>query len=459
MLDSFYNCYRIYTQTNCNIFFEKEILISKILDFNLSKISVNNNFYNIIEKFIELGFPVVIPVNLRNIYYSHYYLEEDWEHPFIIKGYDKNKKIFYILDNVQLNSENELEREFIIKYEILFDAYESYFNYIAKGIEKFILILEKNSNENIYISNEVYKNSFNFINENIKEIFSHKNFEELFNNKITKRTLNIYRYKDLFLNIYINLLKELDLISFEKYNYYIKKEKYLIKKWKKYNYSSYLHFLKNKNYPVKNSDYNMLIKYESDLWNCFQNESLFLDNNIIYKENTEKIIYIENNEDNIIYKNEKEIIFKFNNKKIYNTWSLDESPKIMYSKNKNFELWISIEVLYNPDDADFVAGLVVKNGNDIFYFGLDSEKRINIDLKREKSSIKEKVFPLKYIELGVKFYNKECNFMYKLNSKIYNLHTILFENECLEYGIGCKTYFYAKPLELKIIELINKRKN
>ncbi|WP_064613698.1 hypothetical protein, partial [Streptobacillus moniliformis] len=96
--------------------------------------------------------------------------------------------------------------------------------------------------------------------------------------------------------------------------------------------------------------------------------------------------------------------------------------------NKNFELWISIEVLYNPDDADFVAGLVVKNGNDIFYFGLDSEKRINIDLKREKSSIKEKVFPLKYIELGVKFYNKECNFMYKLNSKIYNLHTILFEN-------------------------------
>ncbi|WP_064580983.1 hypothetical protein [Streptobacillus moniliformis] len=459
MLDSFYNCYRIYTQTNCNIFFEKEILISKILDFNLSKISVNNNFYNIIEKFIELGFPVVIPVNLRNIYYSHYYLEEDWEHPFIIKGYDKNKKIFYILDNVHLNSENELEREFIIKYEILFDAYESYFNYIAKGIEKFILILEKNSNENIYISNEVYKNSFNFINENIKEIFSHKNFEELFNNKITKRTLNIYRYKDLFLNIYINLLKELNLISFEKYNYYIEKEKYLIKKWKKYNYSSYLHFLKNKNYPVKNSDYNMLIKYESDLWNCFQNESLFLDNNIIYKENTEKIIYIENNEDNIIYKNEKEIIFKFNNKKIYNTWSLDESPKIMYSKNKNFELWISIEVLYNPDDADFVAGLVVKNGNDIFYFGLDSEKRINIDLKREKSSIKEKVFPLKYIELGVKFYNKECNFMYKLNSKIYNLHTILFENECLEYGIGCKTYFYAKPLELKIIELINKRKN
>ncbi|WP_231099140.1 hypothetical protein, partial [Streptobacillus moniliformis] len=72
--------------------------------------------------------------------------------------------------------------------------------------------LEKNSNENIYISNEVYKNSFNFINENIKEIFSHKNFEELFNNKITKRTLNIYRYKDLFLNIYINLLKELNLI-------------------------------------------------------------------------------------------------------------------------------------------------------------------------------------------------------------------------------------------------------
>ena len=41
---------------------------------------------------IKTNHAIIIPINLREIYYSSYYNEADWSHPIVINGFDTKKK-------------------------------------------------------------------------------------------------------------------------------------------------------------------------------------------------------------------------------------------------------------------------------------------------------------------------------------------------------------------------------
>lgn len=455
MLDSFYNCYRIATQNNFKSYFEKELELSKIFGIDISKVYTSDDFYELIENNVSHGFPIITVVNLKYIYYSDYYLESDWEHPLIIKGYDKTKKIFYILDNLQLKKDSDCERDFVIEYEALYKAYLSYFEDIVKTDNTFILVFKIKSEEEMKL-NCVVHNSLNYIKHNILNIFETKKYDEIFGNTKNKKILNIYKYKKLFFDKYLNLVYQLGVIDYELHKILMKKREYLIKIWEKYNYKSYIYYSKNGVYPLINSLYSELIDKEIELWKL-----LNLNSHIDFKfsfleKDSYKGAIVENN-DNLLILYDKNVIFNFNREKIYNTWLGDDSPKIMYSKSTTFEFWTSVEILENFENADFVAGIVIRNTNHIYYYGLDSQKRINLDLKGEISSIKEKMVSLTYVELGVKFCNGKCYFMYKKESNIYNFYCMDFDVLELEYGIGCKTYFYPKPLKIQMEILYNQK--
>lgn len=97
---------------------------------------------------------------------------------------------------------------------------------------------------------------------------------------------------------------------------------------------------------------------------------------------------IENNEDDIITQQEESTIFSFDGKKIYNTWLGDDSPKIMFEKSDKVDFKINVKVIENKESADFAAGIVIKAKGDIYYFALDSERRINLD-RRGKEGVNQ----------------------------------------------------------------------
>ncbi|BBC55790.1 hypothetical protein SMNUM_0143 [Streptococcus mutans LP13] len=70
-------------------------IIESISPVHINKFYINNNDKNINEIIIDsikTNHAIIIPINLREIYYSSYYNEADWSHPIVINGFDTKKK-------------------------------------------------------------------------------------------------------------------------------------------------------------------------------------------------------------------------------------------------------------------------------------------------------------------------------------------------------------------------------
>ncbi|HEM9343490.1 TPA: hypothetical protein U3J84_001980, partial [Streptococcus agalactiae] len=164
MIDGFEKCYPIKELREVKEPYDREIILAqKYLNLNFKKLYLENNFFETLEENIMQNIPVIIPINLREIFYSDHYKEDDWEHPIIIKGFDSLKRIFYILDYTQLKSDNPQDRDFCIEYDTLYNAYKSYFENIASTSQNFILILEES--DTLY--REVFYNCVRFILDNL----------------------------------------------------------------------------------------------------------------------------------------------------------------------------------------------------------------------------------------------------------------------------------------------------
>ncbi|HGP8831153.1 TPA: hypothetical protein ACLXEY_002201, partial [Streptococcus pneumoniae] len=118
---------------------------------------------------------VFVPINLKEIYYSTYYKEQDWPHLFLINGYDKEKELFYVIDATQIYSDILMEQNFCITFEILERAYKSYFHQTILNKEK----------EYIFVVTTV-------VNELTETEIFHETFKYLFNqSSISSRELEI----------------------------------------------------------------------------------------------------------------------------------------------------------------------------------------------------------------------------------------------------------------------------
>jgi len=60
----------------------------------------------------------------------------------------------------------------------------------------------------------------------------------------------------------------------------------------------------------------------------------------------------------------------------------------MFEKSDKVDFKINVKVIENKESADFAAGIVIKAKGDIYYFALDSERRINLD-RRGKEGVNQ----------------------------------------------------------------------
>lgn len=81
----------------------------------------------LIKKSIKDNSPVLIPADLYELYYTLGYRRYHHRHYVIVKGFDDDREIFQVLDNMQIeNGANTVYNDYVIKYDDLFRMGKSY---------------------------------------------------------------------------------------------------------------------------------------------------------------------------------------------------------------------------------------------------------------------------------------------------------------------------------------------
>ncbi|HER5554954.1 TPA: hypothetical protein ACISS5_000836 [Streptococcus pyogenes] len=448
-LSSIFFINKLYSKMFESINYSKKLLensisiIEKISPIRINKLQVkdnNRNINEIITNLIKANQAVIVPINLREIYYSSYFESADWSHPIVINGFDMQKRVYYILDSTQIFGESSVEKEFIMTFEQLENSMNSYFKRINKIEKPFILTFEQSSKDSKAYNSKSKE-------RNILDVLERFGFDEqieyLNKSMDVKEILNFPKIKKIFLNLIISKVVSIS-DSYTK-NKLMKQVLEICDEWE------ILTFKLAKNLLAKKANYKIEISSNVREKEFFLKSKLLSlanisqanENTFVNTENDNGIISFV---DNIIY-------FNFTGDKIYNSWFSDNSPKVLLPKMTRSEE-IELSVSSNIIGPRFVAGFFFRfRNNDLYYFGLDSGRRVIIDICGKDSQFAfENIFTNKIFQKVI--FNEESITCYYKNieQEEYKLlaRIPLDSNLDFEYGIGCKTYESPCPLSVQI---------
>lgn len=105
---------------------EKIIELGKrLLNIEIKHIH-KNNFLKNIQNYINKEYVTVLGGNLISLFYSEQYMEKDWPHWFIITGYDTDKKLYYVIDDIQYAHEDKVYGDVCLTSKMLKSIYKKY---------------------------------------------------------------------------------------------------------------------------------------------------------------------------------------------------------------------------------------------------------------------------------------------------------------------------------------------
>lgn len=451
-------------------------LIQKILKIHLKlelkSVENINCLHEFIEENLNNQIPVLLPGNLKELFYAKHYKINDWPHLFIIKGYDNEKQVYSILDSYHnTNLDFSKYTNFYMEYST---AEKLYSSNIENFKRKEIWFIE-NPNESIsidisnilvYCLDKYINNAYIKCNNDInKYLYCQENidFEDYY-----KELLQILKWKITFFSEVISIYKYID-VNTKNYNEF----KHTIDTFKlniqTYINAIYVNYYRNKKAAI-DKYLNMILKEEIlivDFLKKIKGKVIKIKE---LKNTNIKIIakneIIENNDDSIIKKiNKNEYIFKFNNGKVYDSWFLDNSPKVMLKKidkNKKTIIQTKLNILKADKNSKFHAGIYIRTVTDeLFFWGINCGRTLRLDLV----GINENIFDVKKeineVILKMEIYEKTFIISYKdINDfEFKDEKKIKGTNKIQEIGIGCKNWGSNDDFLLKFDDiLINESK-
>lgn len=424
-------------------------------------VSVKEDIVNQLIKLISDGHPVIVPGNLRELYYSSHYKLDNWGHPFLIKGYDEERKIFYIMDCIQNSQGTEIPclNDFAMTFEQLqtiFHAYQGiceghiyYFEVsredrtLNERLIDFLKVFYDLLCENKYIEYDVIQKLESLSGTDVNTMDSAML-------KVGDDMINTPKYRVVILEQLILCMKSL---SYDTCNLAELMER-LSNAWEIDN----LMFMK----CLRKADFSKVIYRRSKNTEALEQELMQeIKKCIVFVKNTKlesemddcKIIY-ENNEDGIVKYEGGQYIFRFTTGKIYNTWLFDNCPKVLlYNGEPSQEMNIQVKcsIIKDFKRSGHQEGIFIRTDTDELYmFGLDFQKKYlldcvkksNIDFFLNNEDIQQCQLFLRYgvetLSIGTIDVDGEWNELghYEMNIKI------------KQAGIFCKTWDDCKSLEI-----------
>lgn len=340
---------------------------------------------------LDNNYPIIVGVNYYGLYYSNYFLKENYPHWVIVNGYDTQCSLFSILDYTQF-----MERKFD------FDKFvfqEKPFHKLNKDYEKiysdmdscFVLspkedIKKANFRKMIgdflrYSLNEMECGT-NSVVLQLNDIASMKSKNQVELEKL--RILNINKSRKKFVDILVDIMDYFNYDSKLIKQFYLTGSK-LIYNWNNYSQFCFLQIDKGSvNAPFSLTP--VIKDLEEQMINCLMEFLNFIkasNTNISIESEGKKHKGIQNDYDKVIsVLSENEIKFSFFKPKEYNWWEHNNAPmyEILSSKgNNNIKISLVIEIEKKFTVENFQTGFYIINGEESFFVGVDSNDLFCMD--------------------------------------------------------------------------------
>ena len=463
---SFYLMFRKYFYSYMQDF--NDYFIFDMLGLKYVKKDSTNDIGTIIYECINTQKPVLIPGNLKELYYSDHYKTQNWPHLFLVNGYDFDNNLYRIFDATQVKGLNgkQVYMDFTVRSEDIESVYKSY-TYTYGNSNAYISYFE-NINNSIDKKELLNKFFVMMSNKDKTKYLEHSKCTELASTLLEcvdiKRATNIVnsmmpflinstKSKIVMIDEMLRLLRSFSLTLEE-----VEEINFL----KKNTSDAWSQLISKFIKEIHKNLYNNMLKVPSI---CME-KALFYENKLCelatrYMAKTSSlreeiqntweykdfVVTCQNNNDGVIKIHENDVTFQFHDK-IYNSWFSDESPKLVILNTNIFENCFSFSVNLDtcfPNAVEgFLAGIFIRTkGGDLFIWGYDNNNCYLLELVG-KDKIYSRYTDQTNHNFIVKIENNELCYGIIEGSKVTFLESMCLDDTVSEIGLVCKTWSECK---------------
>lgn len=392
MVDDYFSweSFRANLDTNFDRF-AKEVLKEK-LNINIEKVQCDEQSFDLkIREAINNNYRVLVPVNLIDVPYYPNYLIESHIHFIPIKGYDHKRRLYYILDNMQIdNGSGGIYKDFVMTFELMNKINGKCFHkYFTNAPSRYFWIAYERDEDKLHtkkVLNDLCgilksindrKHTIKFAEEDLLQ----GNYKKIVSFK--RAYAKILNYREVFYDVLFKLMSEVK-VSDDEITILKNMKKKVTTQWEEIR-TKILYFASKK--PEKILKLCDLIEdsiaKEAELRNyiihIIDQKQLTSDINESTANNYS--VRILNNYNAEIIKEDSVIIIKHLDTMAYDTWfASDNAAQLLFTINKEDSIEIQCKVvLENNTDYPFFGGMIIKTKDKGKYlFG--NEANVSISL-------------------------------------------------------------------------------
>ena len=450
---------------------ETEMYIKKRMlkeEFNIEIQSTECKEQAQLHKFMEeklVGSNVVlIPGNLKELYYSKYYRRRNWPHLFLIKSYDPENQLYYTLDSSQFFKENmALYRDFVIPYHIMENVHFEY----KKDFFPYIYYIDSGLGEQLTDANTIINHCLNYYlqdrNEQpYREIYYmncmyEKNGSQDEVTYYSERLFRTNKAKKLFFHELEIYLESHEYPKDELEAFHAIAEK-VSNAWKKVINICFVHARKGQKLDV-DKEISDVILLEENLYDQFVNMKKFTARAAAKGKETHQQKQLENNGDHVIaIEQEGAYTFTFPKGKVYTAWFKDDSPKVVLGNMRAYKEGFSISCTVQIEEAgelsNFHAGIFLRTDHGYVYFwGTHCGNLVRMDLSGINTDIYTYEKAGEELSIRVSVDKHGCKVETLERDIVEDSHEVSLTGNVVEVGVGCKTWDDSDFVKLTFKEM------
>ena len=370
--------------------FAKEILEPRF-KVNVGRITYKNKeefVMNIAEK-LAAGERILVPADLIELPYYEDYKLNHHIHFFVIKGFDIEKEIFYVLDNMQIDGGSDgIYKNFAITFDCMYCMAETCFNsyFATESIPYFWTLesLKKDEEEGYTVSEALNNHKTELELAGIHtELISYPEGYIITNQvsgtlNFSRAYAKILNYKEVYFDMLFKKLMESNIDENILQNI-INKKKQNYDAWEKLRALVMYHYAKQNG---------RLGELEKEYRQCVSEDKVFFDNVVNAIKNIKQNKVSPEPPDEVykagIYNpkladvsvNGNNVLIHHSKAEVYDTWkNQDNATQILFKKRPEDEIEFSCELhIKNEADFPFFSGMIIKNDDGkMFLFGNDAK--------------------------------------------------------------------------------------
>lgn len=410
--------------------------------------------YREVVKYIDNNSPIIVGVNLKEIFYSTYYMEGNWTHWMLINGYRKTGNLITVYDNTQFDYIGHDHGNFNIPFNYIKLANKSFvkaygWEYSSMTVK---IIKEISMKEMVVAVLEMYIKYMSCEGIKYRQIKLLKEYEILESSKnnlrfdkveVCKKLININKYRKLLLSgfkIYMDKYK----FDEEQKNKFIKVREKLNEQWQDYILRQCVKIRTGKDINMDIGDEIKKDEKETLSYIC-------MFRNYLINEADEIIL---DNKGIMLTEDKNKYTYSIMDDGIYNWWDMDDACKRIVYDNLDDDMEVSaiVKIQNGINMMGCMTGVYVRNNDSgiSVMIGVGTGGEVCIDeigITGYKFGVQvddiKKIFIFRKgttITMGV-YVEKEIRILFEFENE---------ENNMLEVGVVCKNWKKCKGYKAEV---------